>query len=102
MSDAWSKRKDALEEDYFQRREREALERLSKHSTDKPRLSPITGKPMTQQALHGVVVDQCPDTGGIWLDAGELEQIVELMKKQEPSALENFFAGIMSSFKTDK
>jgi len=41
--------------------------------------SPKTGKPMLALPLFGgkLVADACRDTGGIWLDKGELEEVLE-------------------------
>lgn len=81
-SSSWDARRRATEEAFFEKANQEALARLRKRegSQSKPRLSPITGKPMEQLTIMGVVIDRCPESGGIWLDAGELEQIVEASK----------------------
>jgi len=81
-NDSWNDMKKAKEESYFDRKNREALERLAQKKDEKPRLSPITGKPMEQVAMHGVVIDRCPESGGIWLDKGELEQLITASKDQ--------------------
>jgi hypothetical protein len=85
MSDAWDEMKRAKEDQYFDKLNQEALGRIKKRSPDetKPRISPINGKPMKQEALMGVIVDRCVDTGGIFLDAGELEQILKNVKKED-------------------
>ena len=83
MSNAWDDMRKAKEGSYFEQKNREALERLATKKEEKPRLSPISGEPMEQIALHGVIVDRCKTSGGIWLDAGELEQLVEAMRKGE-------------------
>jgi hypothetical protein len=85
MSDAWDEMKKAKEDQYFEKLNQEALKRIKKHPSDetKARLSPITGKPMKQEAHMGVIIDRCVDTGGIFLDAGELEQILENVKKED-------------------
>lgn len=95
MTDSLKKRGQALEEDFFQAREKEALERLSQRAGEKERLSPITGKPMLQKTLYGVVVDQCADTKGIWLDAGELEQILKVAGDQHAGGLAKFFSAVL-------
>lgn len=45
-----------------------------------PRMSPITGKPMRLVRIETdgetIEVDQCPQTGGIWFDHGELEYLL--------------------------
>ena len=67
----------AKEESHFDRKNRELLERLAaRKAEDKPRLSPVTGKPMEQVHFGEVIVDRCNDSGGIWLDAGELELLI--------------------------
>lgn len=42
------------------------------------RRSPITGEPMVQKTFHGVTIDVCPTSGGVWLDAGELEALMQV------------------------
>ena len=75
MNDSWDEMRRAKEDEYFDRQNKDALARL-KAEKNRIRNSPITGKPMDQVTIMGVVVDRCVDSGGIWLDAGELEQIV--------------------------
>ncbi len=99
MKNSWDEMRKAKEDDYFTRKNNEALERLSKKKQDKPRLSPITGEPMEQVVLNGVVVDRCPTSQGIWLDAGELEQLIDASKseeegKTEGNVLASFFRGL--------
>ncbi len=42
--------------------------------------SPIDGSPMRQINRYGIELDVCPTTGGVWLDKGELEKLMALMK----------------------
>ncbi len=77
MADSWNEMKRAKEEAYFEQQNKEAMARLKAREGQKARLSPITGQPMEQITVHGVVVDRCPTSGYIGLDAGELEQIVK-------------------------
>ncbi|MCB0345033.1 MAG: zf-TFIIB domain-containing protein [Bdellovibrionales bacterium] len=101
MTDTWNDMRKAKEESYFDRKNREALERLGqKQQEEKPRLSPITGEEMEQVVLHGVVIDRCKTSGGIWLDAGELEQLVDAMAaghEKDSGFLKSFFKGISGS-----
>ena len=76
MSDALNDRRKAAEESYFDKQNRGALERLARRAPGEVRNSPITGKPMEQQTRNGVTVDVCVDSGGIWLDPGELEALL--------------------------
>lgn len=44
--------------------------------------SPIDGSPMKQIKRYGIEIDICPTTGGIWLDKGELEKLMVLLKEE--------------------
>ena len=89
----------AKEESYFDKKNKEALERLAGNIKEHaPRTSPVSGKPMKQEVFHGVVIDRCEESGGIWLDAGELEQIYEALKKEKETEgshwVSDFFRGL--------
>lgn len=43
--------------------------------------SPIDGSPMRQIHRYGIELDVCPTSGGIWLDKGELEKILHLVRE---------------------
>lgn len=45
-------------------------------------ISPIDGSPMKQINRYGIEIDVCPTTGGIWLDKGELEKLIALLKEE--------------------
>jgi Zn-dependent protease with chaperone function len=38
--------------------------------------SPATGQPMQRLNVFGVELDMCGETGGLWLDKGEIQQVV--------------------------
>lgn len=44
--------------------------------------SPIDGTPMRQIHRYGIEFDVCPSTGGVWLDKGELEKLIALVKEE--------------------
>jgi len=93
MTDSWDQMRKAKEDSYFDKKDKELLKQLAtKRGEETARKSPITGEPMEQVSLHGVIIDRCPSSGGIWLDKGELEELVEIMKKEntEQSAAESF------------
>lgn len=86
MTNSFDDMRKAKEGSYFEKKNREALERLARKVSDESaRLSPVTGEPMKQEVFHGVVIDRCEQSGGIWLDAGELEQIYEALKQEKDS-----------------
>ncbi|HEY0972401.1 MAG TPA: zf-TFIIB domain-containing protein [Gemmatimonadales bacterium] len=45
---------------------------------------------LTQRELESVIVDICPECGGMWLDAGELD----LIRDAQRSGLSRFVDGI--------
>lgn len=44
--------------------------------------SPIDGSPMRQIRRYGIEIDVCPTSGGIWLDKGELEKILFMIREE--------------------
>lgn len=93
MTDAFDQRRKAQEESYFEKENKKKLEDLA-NKADRP--SPITGKPMVQEDIMGVTVDRCVDSGGVWLDAGELEELLKKSKEpQEDGFFTRFLAGII-------
>lgn len=46
-------------------------------------VSPIDGSPMRQINRYGIEIDVCPTSGGVWLDRGELEKIMAILKEDD-------------------
>lgn len=90
MAGSWDEMRRAKEEQFFEEQNKQAMARLKSRGTTTPRLSPVSGKPMEQRTLMGVVIDVCPDSGGVWLDHGELELLMkateENAKSKEPQS----------------
>jgi hypothetical protein len=98
VSNSWEDRKRAKEEEFFDKQNKEALSRI-KSETRKPRLSPVSGEPMEEVVIDGVTVDRCKTSGGIWLDAGELEEILKRSQARggsEGDWMKSFFGGLFS------
>jgi Zn-finger nucleic acid-binding protein len=93
MTDSWDERRKGQEDFYFEKANKDALARLARRKDQPARLSPATGSPMQQLALLGVVVDVCSDSGGVWLDAGELEQLTQAADGS-PATLQNFIGAL--------
>ncbi len=84
MSNAMEDRGRALEDEYFRRKEREAIEKLRAEMTSeeqaKAEAAAVLECPRCDGKLEGVInagveIDVCNTCGGVWLDAGELEQL---------------------------
>jgi uncharacterized protein with PIN domain len=85
VADIFDERRKGLEEEYFRRKDKETLERLREAIREEARtrgMGPVTMDcPRCDGKLHTDVYDEveinrCDTCGGIWLDAGELEQII--------------------------
>jgi Zn-finger nucleic acid-binding protein len=94
MSDSWDERRRAQEEGYFERANKEALLRLAAKKAGGTRNSPATGKPMEQLALNAIIIDRCNESGGVWLDKGELEQIMTIAKENR-EAVQGFIEALL-------
>ena len=44
-------------------------------SKEGARVCPVDGARMSKSIAHMIVIDRCPDCGGVWLDGGELERL---------------------------
>ena len=84
MANKWDERKKALEEEYFVKKEKELIEKLKakQAGAKKENLEemchmrcPKCSEPLKERSFQKVLIDQCTGCGGIWLDAGELEQV---------------------------
>lgn len=45
-------------------------------------VSPIDGSTMRQIRRYGIELDVCPASGGVWLDKGELEKLINLVSDE--------------------
>lgn len=84
MSDAFDDRRRALEEDYFRRKDKESLDKLraaraaagqAEGEAAASMKCPRCDGSLKEEAYGQVHIDRCETCGGVWLDAGELEQI---------------------------
>lgn len=84
MADIFDERRRGLEEEYFRRRDKESLDKLRAALAEQSGASggtaatmdcPRCGGKLHPKTYDKVTVDQCDRCEGIWLDAGELEQI---------------------------
>ena len=72
----------ALENDYFRRREQELIEKMkAKLSSENAQASglkcPKCDGNLVESDYENIKIDVCENCTGVWLDAGELAQIVE-------------------------
>lgn len=93
MANKWDERKKAMEDEYFVKKEKELLEKLkAKQEKESKQVAsmrcPKCGAPLKERSFQKIAIDQCTGCGGIWLDAGELEQIA---KKDDESWLGKFW-----------
>jgi uncharacterized protein len=84
MANKWDERKKAKEDEYFVKKEQELVAKLkSKQDSEAKALAqkasfmkcPKCGSPLKERSFQKIAIDQCTGCNGVWLDAGELEQI---------------------------
>jgi hypothetical protein len=78
------------EEEYFAKLEAERLERKrqeqARFAADAERKShymrcPKCGGQLVTEEFHRLQVDRCPDCHGVWLDAGEIDAVMQLEER---------------------
>ncbi len=86
MSDAFDARRKGLEEEYFHRKNKEAIEKMREKmkvseeakaaGTSSMQCPRCDGK-LQESKVDNVSIDTCEKCGGVWLDSGELEQLTK-------------------------
>jgi uncharacterized protein len=84
MANKWDERKKAQEDEYFVKKERELLAKLKAKQESETKAAaeksaamrcPKCGEPLKARSFQKIEIDQCTGCNGIWLDAGEMEQV---------------------------
>ncbi|NNG17270.1 MAG: zf-TFIIB domain-containing protein [Gemmatimonadales bacterium] len=96
------------EDEYFARKDLELLksrrQKRQEDALEAERRShymkcPKDGHDITTESFHDVQIERCPHCNGIWLDAGELE---DLMAKEDTGLIGRVFRDISISLKGSK
>jgi hypothetical protein len=83
MGDALDDRRRGLEEEYFNRKNREAIEKLrekmkvaaeAKAAGASTMNCPRCGDALKEDDYEDIIIDTCEKCGGVWFDSGELEK----------------------------
>jgi hypothetical protein len=86
MADAWEDRRKGQEEEYFHRKEKEALaktrERAAAEERERLKASssmrcPKCGAALAEITFQEIQLDRCTGCQGVWLDPGELERLTQ-------------------------
>ena len=86
MASKWDERKKAQEDEYFLKKDREQLAKLKAKQEAEAKAAtqqaahmrcPKCGEALKERSFQKITIDQCTGCHGIWLDAGELEQVAE-------------------------
>lgn len=85
----------ALENEYFHRKETELIEKmrkkiLSESAVDIGLECPKCDGKLMESAYEDIKIDVCDTCSGVWLDAGELAQVVD--KNENSGWLNRFFS----------
>lgn len=86
MANKWDIRRQAIEEEYFEEKEKQLIDKLKakEQAEQKDKIleicrmrCPKCGEPLKERSFKKIQIDQCTRCGGIWLDPGELEEVAE-------------------------
>lgn len=82
MANDLDERGRALENEYFRRKEQEVIEKMrsklsSESAVDIGLECPKCEGKLMESDYENIKIDVCDKCGGVWLDAGELAQVVE-------------------------
>jgi len=102
MNDSWEDMRKAKEDLYFQKRNIDALKKIRAERGNQVRKSPITGEPMEEVVFKEVVIDRCKTTGGIWLDPGELEKIIQNIENEKKETGQHMLKDLFSFLSKEK
>lgn len=100
MSDQFDERKRGLEEEYFRRKNKEAIAKLrerikfaeaAKAAGKSSMRCPRCDGTLKEAKVEEVMVDSCEKCGGVWLDSGELEKLTA--GEHESSWLSRLWSG---------
>ena len=99
MSNGMDDRRKALEEEYFRKKDQEAIEKLrekmkvaaaAKAAGTSSMKCPRCDGNLTESKFEEVMIDTCDKCGGVWLDSGELEQLTQ---KEKAGWLSRYWGG---------
>ena len=86
MANGMDDRRKGLEEEYFHRKNQEAIEKLrakmkiaeeAKATGLSSMKCPRCDGSLKESTFEEVLIDTCDKCGGVWLDSGELEQLTK-------------------------
>ena len=89
MANGMDDRRKGLEEEYFHRKNKEAIEKLrskmkvaeeAKAAGTSSMSCPRCDGNLKETKFEEVLIDTCEKCGGVWLDAGELQQLTQREK----------------------
>ena len=66
---------------------KERIERKLEADRESKRPCPIDGAEMRKEIVLSLILDRCPTCRGVWLDAGELEQMRDTIEEGLTRAL---------------
>ena len=109
MTNGMDDRRKSLEEEYFHRKNQEAIEKLrakmkvaeeAKASGTSSMQCPRCDGRLHEAKIAEVTIDTCDKCGGVWLDSGELAQLTT--KKDPGGWFRRFFGDAYEDLDKDK
>lgn len=93
------------EDEYFARedaerirklREQQAAEQHARERRSHYLKCPKCGADLKTETLHGVQIDRCPECHGLWLDEGEIDQ---LMQQEDTGVFRRVLSDVAASIR---
>ena len=107
MSESMDERRKGLEEEYFHRKNKEAIEKMrakmriaeeAKSAGTSSMQCPRCGGSLAVKDVDGAELNECGKCGGLWLDSGELEK---LTKRDDRGSERGFLDKLWDSWNSD-
>ena len=62
---------------------------LIRQKTKVERACPADGKAMRKEIVQNIILDRCPECGGVWLEHDELEALLRIAAEQDDEGFMN-------------
>jgi len=84
-------RRKAIEEEYFNRKNAEALEKIAASLGLESKACPVSGEPLKSEAFSGIVIHRSPSVNGVWIEADDLKVLLEMHQEHRESKWDLLF-----------
>lgn len=84
-------RRKAIEEEYFSRKNAEALEKIAVRLGVESKVCPVSGELLKAEAFSGIVIHRSPSVNGVWIEVDDLKVLLEMHQEHRESKWDLLF-----------